>query len=219
MGESLSHHLPRPVSREGICTSRQLPRCQWMLSPLFRGRDALVDDPPCDSTSEHSSVVRLSCCFASNAVAACRGDASLSNDATMWPSTADGSTNPSPDVGVFVYGGRSSRGGNSATCAFCASAARHLDPCASCTPLVSNRVARSRLTIDVPLWAAFPSACGRFGSLSTQAPLEALPGDPWTPACPYSHLLLAVSEVLRSGAVPLQSAQRPRVFPLLRGAC
>ncbi|KRZ51073.1 hypothetical protein T02_15695 [Trichinella nativa] len=190
-----------------------------MVSPLLRGRDALADDPPCDSTSEHSSMARLPCCFASNAVAACRGDASLSNDATMWPSTADGSTNPSPDVGVFVYRGRSLCDGNPATCAFCASAARYIDPCASCTPLVSNRVARSRLTIDVPLWAVFPSACGRFRSLSTRASLEALPGDPWTPACPDSHLLQAVSELLQSGAVPLQSAQRPRVCPLQTDAC
>ncbi|XP_003369815.1 conserved hypothetical protein [Trichinella spiralis] len=141
-------------------------------------------------------MVRLPCGFASNVVAVCRGDASLSNDATMWPSTADGSTNPSPDVGVFVYIGRSLRDGNPA---FCASAARSLDPRASCAPLVSNRVARSRLTIDVPLWAALPSAWGRFGSLSTRASLEALPGDPWTPACPDSDLLPAVSELLQSG--------------------
>ncbi|KRY53246.1 hypothetical protein T03_8801 [Trichinella britovi] len=218
MGNWFSHHLPRPVSREGICTCRQLPG-RWMVSLLFRGRDALADDPPCASTSEHSSMVRLPCCFASNAVAACRGDASLSNDATMWPSTADGSTNPSPDVGVFVYRGRSLRDGKPATCAFCASAARHIEPCAPCTPLVSDRVARSLLTIDVPLWAVFASACGRFGSLSTRASLEALPGDPWTPACLYSHLFPAVSELLRSSAVPLQSAQRPRVCPLPTGAC
>ncbi|KRX92460.1 hypothetical protein T12_2718, partial [Trichinella patagoniensis] len=46
MGNWFSHHLPRPVSREGICTCRQLPG-RWMVSLLFRGRDALADDPPC----------------------------------------------------------------------------------------------------------------------------------------------------------------------------
>ncbi|KRX18248.1 hypothetical protein T07_13671 [Trichinella nelsoni] len=85
MGELISHHLPHPVPWEGRCASRYLPRDRWTVSPLFRARNALADGLPCDSTSERSSMVRLPCYFASNVVAACRGDASLSNDATMRP--------------------------------------------------------------------------------------------------------------------------------------
>ncbi|KRY06154.1 hypothetical protein T12_11658, partial [Trichinella patagoniensis] len=80
----------------------------------------------------------------------------------------------------------------------------------SCALLGSKRVARSRQAYDMPLWAAFPSACDRSVSLSTRASLAALLGDSWIPACPDSLFPSAASGLLQSGAVPLRPALRLR---------
>ncbi|KRX69604.1 hypothetical protein T06_3718 [Trichinella sp. T6] len=85
-----------------------------------------------------------------------------------------------------------------------------MDPGASCTLLGSKRVARSLLASDMPLCAAFFSACNRSVSLSTRASLAAPLGDTWTLACPDSLFLSAASQLLQSGTVPHQPAPRPR---------
>ncbi|KRY42641.1 hypothetical protein T01_13397 [Trichinella spiralis] len=102
MGESVSHTLRSPVSREERCAARPLPRIRWPVAPQLRACDALAYGSPYDSTSGRSSMARLSRFSASNPAVAYHGDASFPDDATMWPSAADGSTNLAPNVGVLV---------------------------------------------------------------------------------------------------------------------
>ncbi|KRX12670.1 hypothetical protein T07_6623 [Trichinella nelsoni] len=102
MGESVSHHLPRPISWEGRCTSCQLPHDRWTVPPLLQACDALANCSPYDSTSGCLSMARLPRFSASNKAVACRGDTSFFDDTTMCPSAAEGSTKLAPNVGVLV---------------------------------------------------------------------------------------------------------------------